>query len=203
MDSNNSRPGRSDRIGLYFSILWVALGAVLAIVAAASRLTEVAPGTDIPVLVPLAAESASLPLGPDGAAVTVDVASATVVVADPSASTLFALWAQPLWLAVVVCTAMVLSAMFFLRLARGRAFSSGAATIAFSGAGLVAANWLAGSVLTSVATNGALSAISDNTYQNWTLEFSLAPILGVLILAATGAALQIGERLQRETEGLV
>ncbi len=203
MANNNSRLGRSDRIGFYFSILWVALGAVLAIVAAVGRLTEVAPGTDIPVLIPLSAESASLPLGPGGAAVAVDVASATVIVPDPSAATLFALWAQPLWLVVVVCAAMALSAMFFLRLARGRAFSRGAASIAFVGAGLVAANWLVGFLLASMTTNGALSAISDNTYQDWTLEFGFAPVLGVLILAATGAALQLGERLQRETEGLV
>ena len=54
-----------------------------------------------------------------------------------------------------------------------------------------------------MATNGALSAISDDTYRNWTLELGFAPVLGVLILAATGAALQLGERLQRETEGLV
>ena len=203
MDNNNSRPDRPDRIGLYIAIVWVALGAILAIVATVGRLTEVASGTDIPVLVPLAAESASLPLGPNGAAVTVDVASATVIVPDPTGSTLFALWAQPLWLVVVVCAAMVLSAMFFLRLARGRAFSRGAATIAFVGAGLVAANWLVGLLLTSMATNGALSAISDDTYRNWTLELGFAPVLGVLILAATGAALQLGERLQRETEGLV
>lgn len=203
MDTNNPRPDRSDRIGLYISIGWVALGAALALVAAVSRLTEVAPGTDIPVLVPLAGESATLPLGPDGAAVAVDVAAATVIVADPGPATLFALWAQPVWIAVMVSAAMVLSALFFARLARGRAFSRGAAAIAFMGAGLVAVNWLVDSVLTSVVTNGALSAISANTYQNWTLELSLTPVLGVLVLAATGAALQIGERLQRETEGLV
>jgi hypothetical protein len=203
VDTINARPARSDRIGLYFAVSWVALGAALAIVAAVERLMDVAPGTGIPVLVPLAGEMASLPLGPDGAAVAVDVASATIIVADPSPATLFALWAQPLWLAAVVCAAMVLSALFFLRLARGRAFSRGAAMIAFVGAALVLANWVADSILTSVTTNGALSAISDNTYQNWTLEFSLAPVLGVLVLAATGAALQIGERLQRETAGLV
>ena len=203
MEIDDTRPGRPDRVGLYVAIGWVAIGAVLAIVAAVNRLREVAPGRGIPVVVPLPAESASLPLGPDGAAVKAAVESATVIVDDPSGATLFALWAQPLWIAVVACTAMVLSALFFLRLARGLAFSRGAARIVFVGAGLVMVHWVVDSILTGMATTGALAAISDDSYKDWTLTFSLTPIFGILVLAATGAALQIGERLQRETAGLV
>jgi len=203
MDTTNTRPDRADRIGLYVAIAWVAIGAILAIVASVGRLTEVAPGQDIPVLVSLADEPAALPLAPDGAPFPVEVATATVVVADPGPGTLAALWAQPIWFAVMVSAAMVLSAMFFLRLARGRAFTRGAARIAFLGAGLVVANWLVESFLGAVVTLGALSAISDGTYENWTVELGFTPVGAVLILAATGAALRIGERLQRETEGLV
>lgn len=200
---NTRQLDRSDRIGMYMSVVMVAVGAVIAVVAAAARLLEVGDGRDVPVLVPLAGEEAMLPLGPDGSAVPVTVDTATVTVADPAPATLFALYAQPVWIAVVVVAGLVLAALFFLRLARGRAFDGGAARLAFVAAGLVAVGWLGDSILTNMTTNGALSALSDYTYESVTFEVSLAPALAVLVIAAIGAALQIGERLQRDTEGLV
>lgn len=194
---------KSDRIGMYGSIVIVAIGILLAIASAVHRLREVWSGHDIPVTVPLSNETAQLPLGPDGADVSATVEVATVIVADPAPATLFALWAQPIWGVLVICTGLVLAAMFFMRLARGRAFTTGAARLAFIGAGVVTAGWFGSNMLTNMTVNGAMSAISDYTYDNVTFEVDFAPIVGVLVLAATGAALQIGERLQRETEGLV
>ncbi len=194
---------RSDRIGMYMSVVMVAIGAVIAVVAAVARLLEVGDGRDVPVLVPLAGEEAALPLGPDGAAVTAAVDTATVTVAEPAPATLFALYAQPVWIAVVVVAGLVVAALFFLRLARGRAFDGGAARLAFIAAAIVTVGWLGDSILTNMTTNGALSAVSDYTYESMTFEVSLAPALAVLVIAAIGAALQVGEKLQRDTEGLV
>jgi len=54
-----------------------------------------------------------------------------------------------------------------------------------------------------MTSNGALSAVSNYTYDSVTFAVSLAPAIAVLALAAVGVAIQLGERLQRETEGLV
>lgn len=194
---------RPDRIGMYMSIVLVAIGAALAIYSAVQRLSEVASGGAIPVLVPLAEETAELPLGPDGAPVQAQVESAIVQVTDPAAATLFALWAQPIWGVVCICAGLVLAAMFFLRLARGKAFNGGAARLAFIGAGVLVVGWFGNAILTNMTTNGALSRLSNYSYDSVVFEVSLMPVVGVLLLAATGAALQIGERLQRDTEGLV
>lgn len=201
---NESRTlDRADRIGMYMSIVLVAMGAVLAVVAAVERLREVAGAGPIPVLVPLKGETAALPLGPDGAAVDVTVEAATVQVSDPAPATLFALWAQPVWTALVVCAGLVLAALFFLRLARGRAFTRGSVHLVYWATGVVTAGWLGGTILTNMTTNGALSALSDYTYEAVVFDVSLAPALAILLLAAVGGALDIGERLQRDTEGLV
>ena len=96
MADDVTKPDRADRLSLYVSSAMVVLVIVLAGWGAAQRLIEVAPGHDIPVVVPLTGEQADLPLGPDGAAVTVDVETATVLVTDPAAATLFALWAEPI-----------------------------------------------------------------------------------------------------------
>ncbi len=194
---------RSDRIGMYLSVVMVMVGAGIAIAAAVDRVREVASGHDIPVTVPLSGETAALPLGPDGAPIDGSIDVATVVVADPAPATLFALWAEPLWLAAVISVGLVIAAMFFLRLARGRAFTSGASRLAIAGATVVTVGWVGSQILSNMSTNGAMSAISDYTYESVTFEVDLAPALAILVIAGIGAALQVGERLQRETEGLV
>jgi len=203
MNDQSTPLKRSERIALYLSA-----GIVIAAIAAGGagtvlRLIEVAPGHDIPVPVTLSHEQAALPLGPDGAAVTVDVETATVVVADPAPTTLFALWAQPIAQLLVIAATMAIAAAFMVRLARGRAFERGTARLAYAGGAVIVGGWFLDTVLTAIATNGALAAVSDQTYESLLFEISLGPVLAVLIIAAVGVALQIGERLQRETEGLV
>jgi hypothetical protein len=196
-------PTRSDRVGIYLS---VAIGAVaIGFTAwhAIARLAEVARGTDIPVLVPFLGETADLPIGPGGAPVQVAVEQATVTVAEPAAATLFALWAEPIVIALAIIAGIVVGALFCLRLARGRAFERGTARLIFLGTGILAVGWFVGSMLTTMTVNGALSAVSDYTYDGVTFSTDFAPLFGMLALAAIGAAFQIGERLQRETEGLV
>ena len=202
MDTSRSLD-RADRIGMYMSIVLVAIGAGLTIYSAIERLREVAGGDATPILVPLAGETAELPLGPEGSLVQAEVETAVVHVSDPAPATLFALWAQPIWGSVFIIAGLVVAAMFFLRLARGRAFTTGAARLAFVGAGTLLVGWFGLSMLTNMTTNGALSALSDYSYDSVIFEVSLAPVLAVLVLAAIGTALQLGERLQRDTEGLV
>lgn len=194
---------RSDRVGLYLAAGVFVVGVIIAIYGAVRRLIVVAPGKDIPVTVPVDGERADLPFGPDGAMVPVDVNTATVVVPHPAPATLFALWAQPIWMAVFVCLGLGIAALFVVRLARSMAFSSGTARLAYAGAGTVAVGWFGGTILTNMTTNGALSAVSNYTYDSVIFETSLAPVAVTLLLGAAGAALHIGEKLQRDTAGLV
>jgi hypothetical protein len=194
---------KADRIAMYLSVVMAAAAIALTTWAVVERLVEVAPGHDIPVVVPLSDEQAPLPLGPNGAPVAVDVETATVIVADPAPATLFALWAQPIVLLLAVAAGMVVAAMFFLRVARGRVFEPGTTRLVIFGAGIVTGAWFVGSILTNMTTNGALSAISDYTYESVIFEADMAPLIWVLILGAVGGALQVGERMRRDTEGLV
>ncbi|MFP5359391.1 MAG: hypothetical protein ACLGHM_02680 [Actinomycetes bacterium] len=194
---------RPDRVGMYVSIAIVALAAVLAIVSAVGRLVEVGDGTDVPVTVPLTGETAALPLGPNGAAVEAVVQTATVTVPQPAPATLFALYAEPVWLALMVIVGVAFAAAFFLRLARGLAFERGTSRLVYVAAGVLLVGWFVGGVLTNMTVHGALSAVSDYTYDSISFEVSLVPFFVYLVVGAFAAALQIGERLQRDTEGLV
>lgn len=194
---------KSDRAGMY---LYVGIGAV-AVVAVIwqviARLIEVAPGRGIPVLVPFDGESAPLPIGPGGSAIDVAVDQATVTVQDPAAATLFALWAQPIVIGLALCAGIVLASLFCLRLARGKAFQRGTARLVYTAVVVLAVGWFAGSILTSMTVNGALSAVSDYGYDGARFQTDWVPIFALLVLTAIGSAFQIGERLQRDTEGLV
>lgn len=194
---------KSDRIGLYMTVAFAGIGIVGIIANTVQRLVEVAPGENIPVLVPLAGETAALPLGPNGAAFPATIETATVIVADPAPATLFALWAEPIVLGLSWSVGLVLAAMFCWRVARAQVFGKATARIVYAATAVLIFGWFTGSILTNMTTNGALSAISDYTYDSIIFTGNFTPVFAVLLLAAVGVALQMGEKLQRETDGLV
>ena len=196
-------PDGSDRLALRISVGVAAVGAIITVAAAIARLSEVAAGHDIPVTVLLSETSVGLPLGPNGADVTATVDTATILVNDPEPATLFALWAEPIWLALAVLAGLWLAAVFFLRIARGEIFTRGASRLALAGGLVFAAGWAGSLLFSTMSANGALAAVSDGTYDQISMFVSLTPILVILFLGGLGSALQIGEKLQRETAGLV
>jgi len=198
-----TQPDNSDRLGLYLTAGAAAIGIVIAVVSTVSRLLEVAPGHDIPVRIALDAQATLLPLGLNGAPVDATVDAATVLVADPAPATLFALWAQPIVAGLTWSGLLVVAALFCLRLARAQVFSTATARLLYLGGGILTVGYFFDTILSTMTSNGALSAISDGTYEAMAASIDLAPAIGVLVLAAVGTAVQVGERLQRETAGLV
>lgn len=203
MDTTRAALSQSDRIGMYVTIALGVIGGVAALWATISRVIEVAPGRDVPVLVPFSGETAQLPIGPDGALMPVAVDQATVIVAQPAMATQFALVAEPIVIGLAIILSIGLLCAFCWNLARGRAFHRSTTRIIFAAAGTVLAGWTLGSLFTTMTVNGALSAVSDYGYDGVLFSTDLVPPMIALALGAVGAAFQIGERLRRETDGLV
>jgi hypothetical protein len=203
MTATTTSLSRSDRTGMYATIVLGAVGAVATVWATITRLAEVLPGRDIPVLVPFVGETATLAIGQGGAAVTVDVDQAVVTVGEPAAATLFALVAQPIVTGLTILAGIVLLCLFCLNLARGRAFAKSTVRILFIGTAVLLGGWVLGSLFETMGVNGALAAVSNREYEGVLFQADLTAAFGVLVLGAIGAAFQIGHRLQRETEGLV
>lgn len=195
-------PKASDRRGMYLYAGIGAVAIVAVVIATIDRLIAVAPGHDIPVTVALRLD-APLAIGPAGSAVETVVREAVVTVADPAPATLFALWAHPLVTAAAVIAGIVIAAMFCVRVARGLVFQRGTALLAYAGVTVLAAGWLAGSLLRQMSANGALSAVSDYGYRGAQFETDWFVIFAMLALVAVAVALQVGERLRRDTDGLV
>jgi hypothetical protein len=188
---------------MYGTIVLGAIGAAVTVWVMITRLAEVLPGRDIPVLVPFVGETATLPIGPGASAVPVEVDQAVVTVADPAAATYFALVAQPIVVGLAILAGILLLCLFCFNLARGRAFARSTVRVLFIGTGVLLAGWVLGSLFQTMGVNGALSAVSDYEYDGVLFQTDFTAAFGVLVLGAVGAAFQIGHRLQRETEGLV
>jgi hypothetical protein len=203
MSTATTALSRSDRVGMYATVVLGAIGAAVTVWMTITRLVEVLPGRDIPVLVPFVGETATLPIGPGGAEVPVEVDQAIVTVADPAAATHFALVAQPIVTGLAILAGILLLCLFCVNLARGRAFAASTVRILFAGTGVLLGGWVLGSLFQTMAVNGTLSAVSDYQYDGVLFQTDFTAAFGVLVLGAIGAASQIGHRLQRETEGLV
>lgn len=203
MATPSTTPDRSDRWGLYLTVALGAAAAVATVWATVGRLAEILGSDGIPVLVPFVGETATLPIGLDGAPVEVAVDQAVVTVANPAAATLVALVAQPIITGLAVLAGIVLLILFCLRVARGRTFERGTVRILGAGAVVLLVGWGLGSLFRTMGVNGTLAAVSEGTYEGILFETDFAPFFAALALGAIGAAFQIGHRLQRDTEGLV
>ncbi|MGI9821912.1 hypothetical protein [Agromyces sp. Marseille-Q5079] len=202
-NTDGTRLGRSDRVGLYVTIVLGLIGIAVAAWTMLARLVEVLPGTDVPVRVPFVGETADLPIGPDGAPIEVAVDEATVIVPHPAAATQFAIVAEPIVYGLAIIAGITLLGLLCWNLARGRAFTRSTVRIIGWGGGTLAIGWVVGSLFTTMSVNGALSAISDYQYEGITFGTNFGAMFGILAIAAIGAAFQVGERLQRDSEGLV
>jgi len=188
---------------MYATIVLGAIGAAVTAWVTITRLAEVLPGRDIPVLVHFVRETATLPIGPAGSAVPVEVDQAIDTVADPAPATLFALIAQPIVVGLAILAGILLLCLFCFNLARGRAFAKSTVRIVLTGVVVLGVGWVLGSLFQTMSVNGALSAVSDYDYDGVLFQTDFTIVFGLLALGAIGAAFQIGHRLQRETEGLV
>lgn len=203
MSTASTALSRADRVGMYLTVALGIAGAVATIWVTVARLAAVLSGHGIPVLVPFVDETADLPIGPGGARVAVDVDQAIVTVTDPAPATYFALVAGPIVTGLAILAGIVLLCLLCLNLARGRAFAASTVRIVFVGTGVLLGGWVLGSLFQTMGVNGTLAAVSDHQYDGVLFQTDFSAVFAALALGAIGAAFQVGNRLQRETEGLV
>lgn len=195
---------RSDAIGLW---IFMAAGAAIAVWvtwAAVSRIVEVLPNRDIQVLGWFSGTPAEAPIGVDGADVTVELGQAVVTASELPAASLWALVIQQVVLVIAVLT--VVGALVWLsrNVSRSIVFSR-TNTVLVSTAGIVGlVGYFAVPFFGNMAANGAFAVISERTFENVIITLDpFALVLAAFVVALLSTVFAIGERLQRDTEGLV
>jgi hypothetical protein len=197
-------PSRADSIGIWaFMVAGIAIVAWAA-VSAAMRIAQALTADEVRVLGEFAGTPAEAPIGPEGAPVAVELDRAFLFTDElPVASLVSLVLAEVVFAATVavVVTCLVLLSASTLR---GRVFSRRNTRLVATagGTGLIGA--AAVPFFGNMAANGAFARISDGTFDNVIMAVDLMPfVLGAFIVAIIGTAFSIGERLQRDTEGLV
>lgn len=194
---------RSDRVGLIIIIIGAVAIAAMASYGALLRVIEVLTGSAVPVLAPFAGESVELPIGPGGSPIAVEVSEAVILATDLAPATVFSLIAAPI--VTLIATILVIGCIvvFCRNLLRGVAFSRTNTRLVLTASMIIAVGWALSTLFTNMSVNGAFAAISEQTYVNVLFSADFTPLLVSLVLSAVALAFQSGERLQRDTEGLV
>ncbi|GAA1752993.1 hypothetical protein [Agromyces humatus] len=195
---------RADAVSLW---LFMAAGAAIAVWVtwtAVARIIAVLPNRDVAVLAPFAGTPAEAPIGPDGAPVTVELEQAVLTVPELPIASVWAVVIQQVVLVVAVVA--VVTALIWLsrNVARGVVFCR-TNTVLVATAGTVALlGYFAVPFFGNMASNGAFAVLSEHTFNNVIMTVDpFALVLGAFVVALLGTVFAIGERLQRDTEGLI
>lgn len=195
---------RSDAVGLW---IFMVAGAAIALwtgIAAFQRIMEVLPNTDVAVLGQFAGTVGSAPIGVDGSPVDVVLEQAMLTVPALPLAALWAIVIQQIVVVITVLTVVVALVWLGRNVTRSIVFSR-TNTVLVSTAGIVGLiGYAAVPFLGNMAANGAFAVLSERTFDNVIISvepFSLMLLAFVAALMSTVFA--IGERLQRDTDGLV
>ena len=194
----------SDTVAL---IAFMVSGAVIAVwtaVTAVARMIEVLPGQDVPVTAVFDGTPAQAPLGPDGAAVTVELTTARIIAPElPAASVAALVIEQVVLLATVLLVVAALLALT-ANIVRGTIFSRTNTALVTTAGVTGVLGFCAVPFFANMGANGAFARISNRTFDNVVMSVDLFPLLLLGFIAALASTVfTVGARLQRETVGLV
>ncbi|WP_067882409.1 hypothetical protein [Agromyces aureus] len=198
------RPSRGDVAGMWTFLGAGAVIAVWAVVAAVLRIIEVLPNRDVQVPAEFAGTVAEAPIGPDGAGVPVVLDRASITAETLPALSVASLVIEQVIAAATVVVVVVCLVLLSWSVMRGRVFSRrNTRLVTIAGfTGLI--GYAAVPFFANMAANGAFAEISGRAFDNVVMAVDLAPLLLLAFISALATVVfSIGDRLQRDTEGLV
>lgn len=195
---------RGDTIGMLIFMLAGITIAVSWIIASIIRIIEVLPNSDVAIPATFAGTRAEAPIGPDGATVSVILDTATIIAPSLPGASLVSLIIQQV-IGVLAVTAFIACLLILSRnIIRGQIFSR-RNTLLVTVAGFVGiGGFVAVPFFGNMAANGAFARLSDGDFENVIMSVDVFTFifLGFIVALAT-TVFSVGERIQRDTEGLV
>lgn len=195
-------PSRSDRVGL-----WVFMIAGLAItvstaVFAAIRIAELLGPGPIPVEVKFAGLPTTLPMGERS--LPLDITTGTIRVTEMPLASLIAGIAAPVLAMLVTATITACVITLAVSVIRGQIFSKRNSRLVAAAGFIGLIGFAAVNLCNTMLSNGALAWASARRIDNVVFSFNPGTyILAAFVIALVSSVFVIGERMQRDTEGLV
>lgn len=196
---------RGDKAGFVMFLVGGVGLAVSSLVQTIIGLAAALPNRDVRLRALFVQTTAQAPIGPAGAPVPVQLDSAFITAPTLQPAALGALVISQVLFAAAVVTVVTLLLVLCFGILRGRIFCR-RHTVLVTAAGIAA---LAGMYLVpffyNMAVNGALALVSDGSYDRAVVgAVDIVPIFAVAFVAALASTVfAVGDRLQRDTEGLV
>lgn len=202
--SPNRVLSRGDTIAM--SVFFVA-GAIFVIATAISAVSNIVglfTGSATRVFAEFAGTPAQAPIGPDGANVIVELDSAYLLANRLPFASVVALVLEQAVVVTAVATVVTTLLLVMWSILRGRVFGRRNTSLI----GTAATAGIAGVALApffgNMGANGAFATISGGDFDNVILSANLVQVFGIAFLGALGTTVfMVGDRLQRDTEGLV
>lgn len=206
MSNTDQRPGASrwDLLGLW---LYIAIGAAFVVwttVSAAVRIIEVIPNRDVRVFAKFSGTMGEAPVGPNGSPVPLELGSGYLIAPELPVASVIALVLEQLVIIVAVATVVVCFLLLQRNVIRGRVFSTGNTVLVATASVVGYAGVIGAPFFANMGANGAFAWISDRTFENTGISADISLIFGIPFVAALLLTVfTVGERLQRDTKGLV
>lgn len=207
--NNNTGTGpralsRGDTIGMLVFMLAGITIAVSWITASVIRIIEVLPNHDVALPATFAGTRAEAPIGPDGASVSVILDTATIIAPSLPVASLVSLIIQQVIGALAVTIFIACLLILSRNIIRGQIFSR-RNTVLVTVAGFVGiGGFVAVPFFGNMAANGAFARLSDGDFENVIMSVDVFTFIFLgFIVALAATVFSVGERIQRDTEGLV
>ncbi|MGN7970522.1 hypothetical protein [Microbacterium sp. 22296] len=208
MASPRSTPRTLSRGDAWSFVLFIIAGVAIAawaVVSSIGNIVAAVGNRDVRVPIEFLDTVAQAPIGPDGATVPVELTDAVVTAPSLPIASLWALFlGEGLFAATVVAVVVLLLALC-VGILRGTIFSR-RHTVLITSVGAIA---LVGAIgvpfFHNMVANGALALLSDRTYdRGLTQQIDLPVLIAIGFVAGLSSTVfAVGDRLQRDTEGLV
>src|SRR5690606_35119715 len=142
-------------------------------------------------------------IGPGRPGVTVAVETATATASNLPGITLASLVLAEVAIALTVLTVTVLICLLCLNMLRGTMFSRTNSRLVTVSSFAIVVGWGIHALFTTMGVNGTFGTLSDYSYDNVIFTMNWLPFVFAMTLGALALAFRAGERMQRDTDGLV
>lgn len=201
----NTAVNRKDRTDLWTTIVFAAIAAVVTVVVTVIRLLDLFAVDGIAATARVDGVQAGLPIGPGGASVTGRIHELSFTAADIPALSAGSYAAAIIITGLTYLVVIACILRFCLNLMLGQAFTRQNTRLITAAAIII----LAGTALTAfcntMGANGAFASLGDGAVEpqtGTTTEYWVA-MFACVALGAVAVAFRAGERMQRDTDGLV
>ncbi|WP_313403924.1 DUF2975 domain-containing protein [Aeromicrobium sp.] len=197
--------GTATRADVWFTVALAVVAIVATVVDAVTRLVDVVPNRDVPVEVQLSTSQQSIAIDGVGEAVPAELDRFTVHVSDLPFASYVSVIATVVVPALTVVAVLVCLTWLLRNIGAGQFFSRTNTRLVTTAALVGVLGWVLTVAFSTAAANGALAQLTTDPEAGFeiTMNISFLYLFAAMVTGCVAAAFHTGERMQRDSEGLV